>query len=63
MKSESRHSHFCFAGQPAPCKGYFLNEMLPCVCGIEGDLITALSRLIVPTPPGVTPTPVKDEAA
>ena len=39
MKSESKHEHFCFAGQPAPCEGYFLNDVLPCVCGAEGDVV------------------------
>jgi hypothetical protein len=51
MKSESKHEHFCFAGQPTPCKGYFPNDVLPCVCGVEGDVVTALSQVAVPAPP------------
>jgi hypothetical protein len=39
------HEHYCFAGQPAPCKGYFPNDVLPCVCGAEGDVVTALSQV------------------
>jgi hypothetical protein len=52
MTGESKHEHFCFAGQPAPCKGYFPNDVLPCVCGVEGDAVTALSRVAVPAPLG-----------
>ncbi len=73
MKTESRHEHFCFAGQPAPCEGYFFSDLLPCVCGVEGDVVSALSRVAVPSPPGGTPIPaepapakpepVEDEAA
>jgi hypothetical protein len=72
MKSGSKHEHFCFAGQPAPCEGYFLNDLLPCVCGAEGDVVTALSRLAVPALGGTpvsaelaaaTSEPVEDEAA
>jgi hypothetical protein len=73
MKGESKHEHFCFAGQPAPCKGYFPNDVLPCVCGAEGDVIQALNLVAVPSPHGGTPVPadmahakpetVEDEAA
>jgi hypothetical protein len=59
MKSESKHEHFCFAGQPAPCEGYFLNDVLPCVCGAEGDVVTALSGVAVPAPLGGAPVPAK----
>jgi hypothetical protein len=48
MKGESKHEHFCFAGQPALCKGYLPNDVLPCVCGAEGDAVTALSQVAVP---------------
>lgn len=57
MKGESKHAHFCFAGQPAPCKGYFPNDVLPCVCGVEGDVVSALSQVAVPAPLGGTPVP------
>jgi len=72
MKRGSKHEHFCFAGQPAPCEGYFLDDLLPCVCGAEGDVLTALSRLAVPAlggtpvsaePAAAMPEPVEDEVA
>jgi hypothetical protein len=63
MKSESKHEHFCFAGQPAPCEGYFLNDVLPCVCGAEGDVVTALSGVAVPAPLGGKPVPTKPAPA
>jgi len=47
MKGEGKHEHFCFAGQPAACKGYFPDDVLPCVCGAEGDAVTALSLVAV----------------
>jgi hypothetical protein len=52
---EGQHEPFCFAGQPAPCKGYFPDDVLPCVCGAEGDVVTALSQVAVPEPFGGTP--------
>jgi len=70
MKNENKHEHFCFAGQPAPCEGYFANDVLPCVCGLEGDVLEALSRVAVPCPVGGAPVQVparpvlvQDEAA
>jgi len=48
MNREIKHEYFCFAGQPAPCKGYFPNDVLPCVCGAEGDAVAALSQVAVP---------------
>jgi hypothetical protein len=73
VKTKSQHEHFCFAGQPAPCEGYFFNDVLPCVCGVEGDVIAALSRVAVPSslggraipagPARAKPKPVEDEAA
>ena len=62
MKSEGKHKHFCFAGQPAPCEGYFLNDVLPCICGAYGDVVTALSRVAVPAR-GSTPVPAELAAA
>lgn len=55
MKSEIKHADFCAAGQPAPCEGHFPNDVLPCVCGVEGDAITALAQVTVPAPLGGTP--------
>jgi hypothetical protein len=46
MQSELKHKPFCFAGQAAPCTGYFPNDVLPCICGLEGDVITALTNVI-----------------
>jgi len=51
MKGENKHEHFCFAGQPAPCEGYFPDDVLPCVCGAEGDAVTALSQVAIPAAP------------
>jgi hypothetical protein len=44
-KCEVMHKWFCFAGQPAPCVGLFPDDVLPCVCGALGDLISALSQV------------------
>ena len=52
MNGENKHEHFCFAGQPAPCRGYFPNDVLPCVCGARGSAVTALSQVAIPAPPG-----------
>jgi hypothetical protein len=57
MPSERKHKHFCFAGEPAPCKGYFPNDTLPCVCGAESDAVTALSQVAVSAPLGGIPVP------
>ncbi len=52
MKSrvKLKHKPFCYAGQPAPCKGYFPNDVLPCICGVEGSVTVALAQLC-PLPP------------
>jgi hypothetical protein len=57
MEDKSKHEHFCFAGQLASCQGYFPNEVLPCVCGADGNVIRALSQVAVRAPPGGTPAP------
>ena len=44
------HDTCCFAGQPAPCMGYFANDILPCVCGKE-RLLLALSQVAIPSVP------------
>jgi len=47
------HRDYCFAGQPAACPGYFAGDVLPCVCGADGSVLQALSRIAVPVfPPG-----------
>ena len=53
MDSQVRHTPFCFAGEPAPCKGYFPDDVLPCVCTAE-DAIAALSELALPALAGMT---------
>jgi hypothetical protein len=45
------HKSFCFAGQPAPCPGYFENDVLPCVCGATQDVLSALAQVQVPATP------------
>ena len=53
------HRPFCFAGQPAPCPGYFDNDELPCVCGANGTVLAALSRVAVPAVPVVKEKPAE----
>jgi hypothetical protein len=50
MNRRIEHKSFCFAGQPAPCTGYFPGDVLPCICGAEGDVTTALSQTALPAP-------------
>lgn len=45
MEGEFEHKPFCLAGQAAPCSGYFPNDVLPCICGLEGDVVTALTNV------------------
>jgi hypothetical protein len=45
------HKPFCFAGQPAPCPGYFENDILPCVCGAPDDVLAALAQVQIPATP------------
>ena len=47
------HKPFCFAGQPAPCPGYFENDVLPCVCGATQDVLSSLEQVQVPVTPVV----------
>jgi hypothetical protein len=49
----SGHKPFCFAGQPAPCSGYFENDVLPCVCGATQDVLSVLQQVQVPLTPVV----------
>ncbi len=57
MGSGTKHKDFCFAGQPAPCAGYFPGDVLPCVCGAEGDVVDALSQVAASAPAGGSPAP------
>jgi hypothetical protein len=52
------HRPDCFAGQPAACPGYFADDVLPCVCGVDGTALQALGRIAMPVVP-----PGKDEAS
>jgi hypothetical protein len=45
------HREYCFAGQPAACPGYFAGDILPCVCGADGTVLQALSRIAIPVIP------------
>lgn len=51
MAKKQTHKPYCFAGQPAPCAGYFQNDVLPCVCGATGTLLEALNKLTIPGTP------------
>jgi hypothetical protein len=55
------HKSFCFAGQPAPCSGYFANDMLPCVCGATGNLLTVLGKVAQPVVPVAKEEPLAAE--
>jgi hypothetical protein len=52
------HANHCFAGQPAPCPGYFADDALPCVCGSDEHLLSALSQVALPAVPVQDSTPV-----
>jgi hypothetical protein len=45
------HKAYCFAGQPAPCLGYFADDTLPCVCSSKENLLLALSQVAIPSIP------------
>ena len=51
MGTKVEHKPFCFGGEPAPCEGYFPDDVLPCVCTIENVLV-ALSEQAFPCVPG-----------
>jgi hypothetical protein len=51
MKRQKMHNSTCFVGQPAPCPGYFANDTLPCVCGVRGNILYALSQVALPMVP------------
>lgn len=42
------HNNVCFAGQSAPCPGYFINDQVPCVCSTRESLLFALSQVAIP---------------
>jgi hypothetical protein len=56
------HREYCFAGQTAACPGYFEGDVLPCVCGADGTVLQALSRIAVPVIPHGEDTPSKSHA-
>jgi len=45
------HKAYCFAGQPAPCQGYFANDVLPCICESKESLLFALLQVAIPMTP------------
>jgi hypothetical protein len=45
------HKAYCFAGQPATCLSYFTNDVLACVCGVNGNVLSALSQIVIPAVP------------
>jgi len=51
------HKLYCFAGQPAACAGYFAKDVLPCVCGVSGSLLSALNQVAIPATPAREPLP------
>jgi len=55
-KGIEMHNVCCFAGQTAPCPGYFSNDILPCICSGKESLLIALSQLAVPY------VPLRDQA-
>jgi hypothetical protein len=56
------HLEHCFAGQPAACPGYFAGDVLPCVCGVEGSVLQALSRIAIPVFPHSKDEPSRSHA-
>ena len=57
MSAPTIHKPYCFAGQPALCPGYFTNDVLPCVCGVKGNVLSALSKVAIPAVPLKQVTP------
>lgn len=51
MTRQKIHKAYCFAGYPAPCTGFFADDVLPCVCGASGNLVDALSQFAFPAVP------------
>lgn len=53
------HTAYCFAGQSAPCEGYFANDVLPCICSSKQSLLLALSQVAIPYIPLANLTPAE----
>ena len=51
MIRKNMHKTYCFAGQTAPCQGYFSDDVLPCVCGAEKSILVALGQVAMPAVP------------
>jgi len=45
------HNANCFAGESAPCPGYFANDILPCICSSREKLLFELSQVAIPYVP------------
>jgi len=55
MKTSKMHKSYCFAGEPAPCPGYFENDVLPCSCGATQPIVEVLSEVAFPAAPLAEP--------
>jgi hypothetical protein len=51
IRMPTMHKAYCFAGQPATCLSYFTNDVLACVCGVNGNVLSALSQIVIPAVP------------
>jgi hypothetical protein len=51
MKKSKMHKSYCSAGEPAPCTGYFENDVLPCTCGATQPILEVLSQVVFPAAP------------
>jgi hypothetical protein len=60
MSKPTKHESFCFAGQPALCSGYFADDLLPCACGVDGTVLSALNQIAVPVKPLLDGKPIPD---
>jgi hypothetical protein len=47
MTTPEGHQWYCFATQPAPCPGYFPDDVLPCVCGDPGSLLGVMIQILM----------------
>jgi len=63
MTAKQEHKWYCFATQPAPCPGYFPEDVLPCVCDDPGGLRQVLGQLFDPSVPAIDDHPVLLPAA
>jgi hypothetical protein len=60
MSQSKKHKWFCCIGQPALCSGYFTDDLLPCVCGVDGTVLSALNQIAIPAQPLPDSQPIPD---